>query len=47
MFDAARVTSSFALLNAFAVADGPMAVLRLKAPLHLGFHATLHGVDSR
>jgi carotenoid cleavage dioxygenase-like enzyme len=42
MFDAARVASSFALFDAFAVAEGPKAMFRLKAPIHLGFHATFH-----
>jgi all-trans-8'-apo-beta-carotenal 15,15'-oxygenase len=40
VFDAVNVTSSFALFDAFAVADGPLATLRVRTPLHLGFHAT-------
>jgi carotenoid cleavage dioxygenase-like enzyme len=41
-FDAEAVRSDFVLFDAFAVARGPVAVLRLRAPVHLGFHATFH-----
>jgi all-trans-8'-apo-beta-carotenal 15,15'-oxygenase len=47
VFDAVNVTSSFAFFNAFAVAEGPMAMLHLKSPLHLGFHATFRGKEMR
>src|SRR5262249_53444324 len=39
IFDAGRRTTSFAVFDAFAVSRGPVATLRLKAPIHLGFHA--------
>ncbi len=38
-FDAAKGESAFLVLNAFDVAAGPVAVLPLERPLHLGFHA--------
>jgi carotenoid cleavage dioxygenase-like enzyme len=40
MFDATNVESFFAVFDAGHVADGPVARLRLKAPVHLGFHAS-------
>lgn len=40
IFDAAQVRSAFALFDAARVADGPVATLRLRSPMHLGFHAT-------
>jgi all-trans-8'-apo-beta-carotenal 15,15'-oxygenase len=40
IFDAQSVESSFAVFDAFDVAAGPVARLRLEAPVHLGFHAT-------
>lgn len=40
VFDAASMTSAFALFDALAVAKGPIATLRLKAPIHFGFHAS-------
>jgi carotenoid cleavage dioxygenase-like enzyme len=40
VFDAAARTSAFLLFDARAVARGPVAVLRLRSPVHLGFHAT-------
>ena len=43
MFDAGRPGSYFAVFDAFAVARGPVAILRLKAPIHLGFHAAFQG----
>jgi all-trans-8'-apo-beta-carotenal 15,15'-oxygenase len=39
VFDADKVASSFALFDAMRVAQGPIALLRLKEPIHLGFHA--------
>jgi len=38
-FDAASGESAFLVFDAFAVAAGPVAVLPLEQPLHLGFHA--------
>jgi all-trans-8'-apo-beta-carotenal 15,15'-oxygenase len=40
VFDAERVASSFAVFEAFNVTAGPLATLRLEAPLPFGFHAT-------
>ena len=39
LFDARREISSFLLFDAFDVAAGPLAVLPLDTPVHLGFHA--------
>ena len=39
VFDAEKGASSFALFDAMRVAQGPVALLRLKEPIHLGFHA--------
>jgi carotenoid cleavage dioxygenase len=39
LFDAEHVRSTFALFAAREVARGPVALLRLKEPIHLGFHA--------
>ena len=39
LFDAERVRSAFALFDARRVARGPVALLRLREPIHLGFHA--------
>jgi carotenoid cleavage dioxygenase-like enzyme len=38
-FDAASGESAFLVFDAFDVAAGPVAVLSLDAPVHLGFHA--------
>lgn len=38
-FDAGRGESAFLVFDAFNVAAGPVAVLPLERPLHLGFHA--------
>jgi len=38
-FDAERVSSAFTIFNAFKVAAGPIATIRLQEPIHLGFHA--------
>lgn len=40
VFDAERESSAFALFDASHVARGPVALLRLKEPIHLGFHAS-------
>jgi all-trans-8'-apo-beta-carotenal 15,15'-oxygenase len=40
VFDALRGKSAFAIFNAFDVAAGPLAMLRLRAPIRLGFHAS-------
>ncbi|HZG53900.1 MAG TPA: carotenoid oxygenase family protein [Pyrinomonadaceae bacterium] len=40
LFDAAREESAFVIFDAFDVAAGPLATLRLDAPIHLGFHAS-------
>jgi all-trans-8'-apo-beta-carotenal 15,15'-oxygenase len=40
VFDAGRAESAFVVFDAFDVAAGPVARLRLKAPVHLGFHAS-------
>lgn len=39
IFDARKVESFFAIFDASDVAAGPVARLRLEAPIHLGFHA--------
>jgi all-trans-8'-apo-beta-carotenal 15,15'-oxygenase len=39
VFDAKRVSSAFAIFDAFNVARGPIAMLRLNEPIHYGFHA--------
>ena len=40
MFDARRAESAFVIFDAFDVAAGPVATLRLDSPVHLGFHAS-------
>lgn len=40
LFDAERAASSFLIFNAFDVAAGPVARLKLRAPVHMGFHAS-------
>ncbi|HTK78157.1 MAG TPA: carotenoid oxygenase family protein [Gemmataceae bacterium] len=42
VFDAESVATTFAVFDAYALASGPIARLRLRAPIHLGFHATFH-----
>jgi len=42
IFDAERVRSAFAIFDAVDVARGPVATLRLKAPIQLGFHASFN-----
>ena len=41
-FDAENETMAFLLFDAFDVARGPIAVLPLREPIHLGFHASFH-----
>lgn len=40
LFDAENNSSRFALFDATRVDRGPIALLRLKEPIHLGFHAS-------
>jgi len=40
VFDAEQVASAFAIFDAHNVARGPIALLGLKEPIHLGFHAS-------
>jgi carotenoid cleavage dioxygenase-like enzyme len=40
LFDTERDASAFAVFDAFDVARGPVALLRLPEPMHLGFHAS-------
>jgi carotenoid cleavage dioxygenase-like enzyme len=42
VFDAEHMTSAFALFDAFHVAHGPVAMLRLREPLPPLFHAAFH-----
>jgi carotenoid cleavage dioxygenase-like enzyme len=42
-FDAGKGESAFLVFDAFDVAAGPVAVLPLEAPVHLGFHAFFAG----
>jgi all-trans-8'-apo-beta-carotenal 15,15'-oxygenase len=39
MLDAEKIQSYFAIFDAFNVANGPVAMLELNSPIHLGFHA--------
>jgi all-trans-8'-apo-beta-carotenal 15,15'-oxygenase len=41
-FDSDRARSEFLIFNAFNVAAGPVATLRLKEPIYLAFHASFH-----
>ena len=41
-FDAEHESMDFLLFDAFDVARGPVAVLPLREPIHLGFHASFH-----
>jgi len=45
VFDAQRVVSAFAIFDAFDVARGPIAMLGLKDPIHLGFHASFDPIN--
>jgi all-trans-8'-apo-beta-carotenal 15,15'-oxygenase len=40
VFDAENKSTAFALFDASRVARGPVALLRLREPVHLGFHAS-------
>jgi all-trans-8'-apo-beta-carotenal 15,15'-oxygenase len=40
VFDAENYSSAFALFDATRVERGPIAMLRLREPIHLGFHAS-------
>ncbi|MBC8029078.1 MAG: carotenoid oxygenase family protein [Pyrinomonadaceae bacterium] len=42
LFDAENESTAFALFDASRVARGPVALLRLKDPVHLGFHASFN-----
>lgn len=42
IFDAEHMTSAFALFDAFHVASGPVAMLRLREPIPSLFHASFH-----
>jgi len=42
VFDAENIKSFFAIFDAFNVAGGPVAMLELNSPIHLGFHACFH-----
>jgi len=42
VFDAEELTSDFAIFDANAIAGGPKATLHLRAPIHLGFHASFN-----
>jgi all-trans-8'-apo-beta-carotenal 15,15'-oxygenase len=42
VFDAASMTSAFAIFDAFHVASGPVAMLHLREPIPLLFHASFH-----
>lgn len=42
VFDAEHMTSAFALFDAFHVASGPVAMLRLREPLPPLFHTSFH-----
>jgi all-trans-8'-apo-beta-carotenal 15,15'-oxygenase len=46
-FDAEHVRSSFLIFNASDIANGPIARLRLKEPIHLAFHACFQTDDLR
>ena len=45
VFDAENNSSSFALFDAMRIDCGPIALLRLKEPIHLGFHASFKARD--
>jgi carotenoid cleavage dioxygenase-like enzyme len=46
VFDAGTAATTFAMFDAYALARGPVARLRLRSPIHLGFHATFHEHDA-
>jgi all-trans-8'-apo-beta-carotenal 15,15'-oxygenase len=45
-FDADRAQSEFLVFDAFHVSAGPIATLRLKEPIYLGFHASFRGAPT-
>ena len=45
LFDAELVTSAFAIFDAFDVGRGPQALLYLRNPVRLGFHAVFSAVS--
>lgn len=47
LFDAENKRSAFALFDATRVERGPMALLRLRQPIHLGFHASFAATRTR
>lgn len=47
LFDAQDMRSSFAIFDAFEVRSGPLATIRLKEPIHLGFHASFNADPGR
>ncbi len=46
VFDAEKQSTAFAIFDSSRVARGPVAQLRLKEPIHLGFHASFEKSDS-
>lgn len=42
IFDAERASSAFAVFDARRVSRGPIALIHLKEPIHLGFHASFN-----
>jgi carotenoid cleavage dioxygenase-like enzyme len=47
LYDAANAASRFVLFDAFDPAAGPVATIRLRSPIHLGFHATFQDRQQR
>jgi all-trans-8'-apo-beta-carotenal 15,15'-oxygenase len=45
VFDAKRIVSAFAIFDAYHVASGPIALLGLKEPIPLGFHASFNPIN--
>jgi carotenoid cleavage dioxygenase len=45
VFDAKRIVSAFAIFDAYNVARGPIALLGLKEPIPLGFHASFNPIN--
>ncbi|MCA1632293.1 MAG: carotenoid oxygenase family protein [Acidobacteria bacterium] len=45
LFDAERIAGAFAIFDAFDVARGPVALIGLKDPIHLGFHASYDPIN--
>jgi all-trans-8'-apo-beta-carotenal 15,15'-oxygenase len=42
VFDAQRIISAFAIFDAYNIGRGPNALIGLKEPIHLGFHASFN-----